>query len=225
MILDSYITLVESLSGYRNFTPELNTQPAPVPMPFHGYAQEQYAQDMIEAFIQRGIRAERVYPQSFNPPDIYQWLAECHHYGKNAVFLDKSGDMSANYTAAVARLPSLKAKGVNIISPPFNYLLTTTPDNKTITPSAYTIAAKTAGLDIITWTFERSVPLASVAVNNDYYYTLVAFDIHTDGELYEIVDLLGRQIGFKEIFTDWASTVTYYANCFGLTGPNTSNYK
>lgn len=191
MTLDSYITLVELLPGYHNFTPELKTLPAPVPMPFHGYTQEQYAHDMIETFIRRGIPAERVYPQFFNPPDIYQWLAEHHDYSKNAVFLDESGNTPANYTAAVGRLPSLKAKSVNIISPPFNYLLTTIPDNKTMISSAYATATNAAGLDIITWTFERSDPLAGVAADNDDYYTSIASDTHTDGQLHEILDLLG----------------------------------
>lgn len=225
MTLDSYIILVDSLPGYRNFTPELKTPPAPVPMPFHGYTQEQYARDMIETFIRRGIAPERVYPQSFNPPDIYQWLEEYHAFGKNAIFLDQSGETAANYTAAVERLPSLKAKGVNIIAPPFNYLLTTTPDNKTIIPSSYATAAKAAGLDIITWTFERSGPLAGVAADHDYYYNSIASDTHSDGQLYEILDVLAREIGITAIFTDWASTVTYYANCFGLRGPNPSDYK
>jgi glycerophosphoryl diester phosphodiesterase len=224
MTLDSYITLVNSLPGYRNFTPELKTPPPQVPMPFHGYTQQQYARDMIEAFIKRGIDPARVWAQSFNPPDIYQWLAEYHAFGKQAIFLDESGDDPANYTAAVAALPSLKAKGVNIISPPMNYLLTTTADNKTIIPAPYAIAAKAAGLDIITWTFERSGPLAGVAADDDYYYTSIAGATHYDGQLYEILDILGRQIGIKGIFTDWASTVTYYANCFDLKGPVASNY-
>jgi glycerophosphoryl diester phosphodiesterase len=66
-------------------------------------------------------------------------------------------------------LPSLKAKGVNIISPPFGYLLTTTPDNKTIIPSAYATTAKAAGLDIVASTFDRSGPLANVAKSQEYY--------------------------------------------------------
>jgi glycerophosphoryl diester phosphodiesterase len=68
--LDSYITLVDSLPGSCNFTPELKTPSAPVPMPFHGYTQQQYARDMIETFIRRGIDPKSLWPQSFNPPDI-----------------------------------------------------------------------------------------------------------------------------------------------------------
>ncbi len=226
MSLDSYITTVESLPGYRNFTPELKTPPAEVPMPFNGYTQKQYARDMIETFIRRGIDADRVWVQSFNPPDIFQWLVEYPRFGKHAIYLDASGDDAANYTAAVARLPSLAAQGVNIISPPMNYLLTVGgPKNDTIVPSRYAMGAKAAGLDIIAWTFERSGPLAAVAAGKDYYYTSIASATKADGQMYEILDVLGRQVGIKAIFSDWSSTVTYYANCFGLQGPVATDYK
>jgi glycerophosphoryl diester phosphodiesterase len=76
MTLDSYITLVDSLPGFRNFTPELKTPPSAVPMPFNGYTQEQYARDMINTFIHHGIDPKRVFSQSFNPPDIFQWIKE-----------------------------------------------------------------------------------------------------------------------------------------------------
>jgi glycerophosphoryl diester phosphodiesterase len=69
--LDSYITLVESLPGHRNYTPGLRTPPSQVPMPFNGYTQEQYARDMLNTFIKRGIAPNRVWAQSFNPPDIF----------------------------------------------------------------------------------------------------------------------------------------------------------
>jgi len=214
MTLDSYITLVESIPGYRNFTPELKTPPSQVPMPFHGYTQEQYARDMIETFIRRGIDPQRVWPQSFNPPDIYQWIKEYPQFGKQAIFLDESGDTPETFTAAVAALPAIRAKGVNIISPPINYLLAVSADNKTIIPSPYAIAAKKAGLDIIAWTFERSGPLAQVAANQDYYYTSFASAIRYDGQLYNVLDILANQIGIKGLFSDWSATVTYFANCF-----------
>jgi glycerophosphoryl diester phosphodiesterase len=69
MTLNSYIDLVDSLPGYRNFTPELKTPPkAYVTMPFKGYTQQQYARDMIEAFIAKGINPNRVWAQSASPP-------------------------------------------------------------------------------------------------------------------------------------------------------------
>lgn len=216
MTLDSYITLVDSLPGHRNFTPELKTPPAQVPMPFKGYTQEQYARDMINAFIKRGIAPNRVWAQSFNPPDIFQWLKEYPAFGKQAVYLDEAGETPDTYKTAVARLPMLKKQGVNIIAPPFGYLLSTSADNKTIIPSSYATTAKRAGLDIIPWSFERSGPLGNVAKTGEYYYSNIAQAIHYDGQMYEVLDVLARQIGIKGIFSDWSSTVTYYANCMGL---------
>jgi len=55
MTLNSYIDLVESIPGFRNFTPELKTPPAQVPMPFKGYTQQRYAQDFIDTFKNRSI--------------------------------------------------------------------------------------------------------------------------------------------------------------------------
>lgn len=216
MTLDSYITLVDSIPGNRNFTPELKTPPAQVPMPFNGYTQEQYARDMLNKFIDRGIAPERVWAQSFNPPDIYQWIKEYPDFAKQAVFLDEDGDTPETFTTAVARLGSLKAKGVNIIAPPFGYLLTTTADNKTVIPSSYATTAKAVGLDIVTWSFERSGPLAKVGPNSEYYYSQFAPAIHYDGQEFEVLDVLAKQVGIKAIFSDWSSTVSYYANCMGL---------
>jgi glycerophosphoryl diester phosphodiesterase len=223
--LDSYITLVDSLPQTRSFTPELKLPPAQVPMPFNNYTQTQYARDMIETFIRRGIPPARVWPQSFNPPDIFQWLREYPAYGRQAVYLDESGETPANYTAAVARLPALRARGVNIIAPPMQYLLKVGgPQNNTIIPSAYARAATAAGLDIFTWTIERSGPLTRVAAREDYYYTSIASAVRQDGQMYEILDALARQVGIKGIFTDWAATVTFYANCWGLRGPRAEDY-
>jgi len=126
---------------------------------------------MLDTFIRQGIAPYRVWSQSFDPSDIFQWLKEYPEFGKQAIYLDEDGDTPETFTTAVARLPSLKAQGVNIISPPFAYLLTTTADCKTIIPSSYATTAKAAGLDIITWTFERSGPLANIAANKDYYCT------------------------------------------------------
>ena len=216
MTLDSYITVVDSLPGYRNFTPELKTPPSPVPMPFFGYTQEQYARDMINTFIRRGIDPTRVWPQSFNPPDIFQWIREYPAFGNHAIYLDESvslrpsylfhadgspqGDDPANYSIAVAALPGIKAKGVNVISPPINYLLTLTPDNKFIIPSAYANASKAAGLDIIAWTFERSGPLATVKARDEYYFGSLLNATLTDGRAYEALNILANVIGIKGMF-------------------------
>lgn len=225
--LEGFIDLVNSFPGYRNFTPELKTPPAAVPMPFRGtYTQEQYARDMINTFIRKGIAPERVWPQSFNPPDIFQWISEFPEFGAQAVYLDEAGDYGpANFSAAVARLPELRAQGVNIVAPPFNYLLTYgDADNTTIVPSSYATTARAAGLDIIAWSFERSGPLTRVEADEDYYYNTVAQAVSYDGQLYEILDILAHQVGVVGMFSDWSATTGYFANCFGLKGPQGGSY-
>lgn len=228
--LESYIDLVDSLPGYRNFTPELKSgADDPVTAKYAkfptGYTQEDYARQIVTTFINKGIDPARVWLQSFGPDDIFFWLKEFPAFGRQAVYLDESGDTPETYDAAVALLPSIKAKGVNIIAPPFNYLLAEAgKDNQTIVPSAYAIEAKKVGLDIITWTFERSGPLKNVKANGEYYYGSIADAVHTDGQLYEVLDILVHQVGIKGIFSDWSPTVTYFANCFGLEGPQSSDY-
>jgi len=223
--LEGYIDLVNSFPGYRNFTPELKTPPAAVPMPFKGYTQEQYARDMINTFINKGIDPARVWPQSFLPADIFQWISEFPEFGSQAVYLDEDGDTPDTFVTAVARLPTLKAQGVNIIAPPFNYLLTYgDSNNDTIVPSSYATTAKAAGLDIIAWSFERSGPLDRVAATEDYYYSTFAEAVSYDGQLYEILDILANDIGIVGLFSDWSATVGYFANCFGLTGPVGGSY-
>ncbi|KAK5087859.1 hypothetical protein LTR05_002074 [Lithohypha guttulata] len=224
--LDGFIDLVDSFPGYRNFTPELKTPPSQVPMPFKGvYTQAQYARDMVNAFIRKGIAPERVWAQSFLPADVFLWISEFPAFGNHAVYLDEEGDTPETLVTAAARLPSLKAQGVNIIAPPINYLLTYgDATNSTIVPSPYATAAKAAGLDIIAWLFERSGPLTTVDARQDYYYSTFSQAVSHDGQLYEVLDIMANEIGIVGMFSDWSATTTYFANCFGLQGPYGENY-
>jgi glycerophosphoryl diester phosphodiesterase len=74
--------------------------------------------------------------------------------------------------------------------------------------------AKAAGLDIITWTLERSGILADGA--NGFYYQSIDSAIEREGDMFTVLDVLARQVGVIGVFTDWPATVTYYANCTGL---------
>jgi glycerophosphoryl diester phosphodiesterase len=82
-----------------------------------------------------------------------------------------------------------------------------------LVPSEYAIAAKDAGLDIITWTIERSGFLSS---GGGYYYQSVTDAIDNDGDMFVMLDVLAQKVGIRGIFSDWPATVTYYANCKGL---------
>ncbi|CAG5142137.1 uncharacterized protein ALTATR162_LOCUS1084 [Alternaria atra] len=225
LTLDQYIDLVDSYPGYRNFTPELKTPPAAVPMPFQGnYTQQQYASDMISAFRNKGIDASRVWPQSFLYDDIVYWLQNDHDFGRQAAYLQEF-DTPTDLAAGMANLTVARAAGVNIIAPALTMLLSIGgTDNKTIVESEYSKAIKANGMDIIAWTFERSGPLANVKKDEEYYFSTIADVITHDGQLYEVLDVLVREVGIKGLFTDWAATVTYFANCFGLEGPVGGSY-
>jgi glycerophosphoryl diester phosphodiesterase len=223
LTLNQYIDLVNEYPGYRNFTPELKTPPAQVPMPFKGYTQQQYAQDMVDAFRNKSIDYSRIWPQSFTYDDIVFWLRYDHDFGKQAIYLVEY-DTPEDIAAGIANLTVAKAAGVNIIGPSLPMLLDV-GQNKTIVPSAYANAVKAAGLDIIAWTYERSGPLATVKSRGEYYFESIANVTYYDGQYYEVLDVLANQIGIKGLFSDWSATVTYFANCFGLKGPVGGSYK
>ena len=74
--------------------------------------------------------------------------------------------------------------------------------------------AKAAGLDIITWTLERSGILADG--NNGFYYQSFDTAVTREGDMMRVLDVLAKQVGILGIFTDWPATVTFYANCVGI---------
>lgn len=227
LTVNQYIDLVESIPGGRNFTPELKTPPSSVPMPFNGYTQAQFASDVVQAFLAKKINPDRVFLQSFLPADVFQWIKQYPQFGKHAVYLDEEADNGGTeLVAAGERLAGLKAQGVNIIAPPTPYLLAYgDAQNSTIVPSSYAIAAKKAGLDIFAWSYERSPPLKISGQTDDYYYFTIADAVKYDGQLYEILNVLANDIGVVGMFSDWASTTTYFANCFGLKGTHGEKYK
>jgi glycerophosphoryl diester phosphodiesterase len=192
-------------------------------MPFKGYTQQQYAQDMVDAFRNKSIDYSRIWPQSFTYDDIVFWLKYDHEFGKQAIYLVEY-DTPEDIAAGIANLTVAKAAGVNIIGPSLPMLLDV-GQNKTIVPSAYADAVKAAGLDIIAWTYERSGPLATVKSRGEYYFESIANVTYYDGQYYEVLDVLANQIGIKGLFSDWSATVTYFANCFGLKGPVGGSYK
>ncbi|CAO2647248.1 Nn.00g081700.m01.CDS01 [Neocucurbitaria sp. VM-36] len=225
LTLNEYIDLVDAYPGYRSFTPELKTPPPQVPMPFKGYTQQQYAQDLVDTFRNKGIDFSRVWPQSFLYDDVIFWLQHDHSFGKQAIYLQQF-DTPEAIAAGMKNLSSVRAAGVNIIGPPLPMLVGVGgPENKTIVPSEYAKAIKANGMDIIAWTYDRSGPLATVKSQGEYYFSSIASITHYDGQYFDLLDVLANRIGIKALFTDWAATVTYFANCFDLKGPDSRSYK
>ncbi|KAL7944912.1 PLC-like phosphodiesterase [Trichoderma barbatum] len=208
--LKEHIAMTKALG--LQFTPELKTPE--VPMPFKGhYTQEKYAQQFIDTFKEAGIPASQVWAQSFLYDDILYWLKHEPKFAKQAMYLDEIADF-AGMDAAVKNLTQYKADGVKIVAPPLPYLVTA--KNGKIVPSEYAKKANKLGLKIFTWSLERSKPIASVHRDGDYYYSSIQDVVKKDGDIYNLVDVLARQVGVAGMFSDWSATVTYYANCFGL---------
>ncbi|KAI1137333.1 glycerophosphoryl diester phosphodiesterase family protein [Hypoxylon sp. FL0543] len=198
----------------RAFTTELK-QPR-VPMPFDGaYTQQRYAQQVVDEYRAAGIDPSRVWLQSFSFADVAYWLRADPAFGRQAVLLDQSGDLPGAFPGAVANLSFYRDAGVRIVAPPLQYLVALDGDGEYV-PSSYATTARELGLRILTWSLERSGPLAQAAAAGDYYYSTIANGTHGDGDMYRLVDVLARQVGVEGIFSDWSATVTYYANCFGL---------
>ncbi|MBK6972697.1 MAG: glycerophosphodiester phosphodiesterase family protein [Candidatus Methylophosphatis roskildensis] len=181
-------------------------------------SQEVYAQKFIDTLKAAGVSPKNVFAQSFNKADVLYWIENEPAFGKQAVYLDS---IDPTVSPPIPRLTfeelaALKKQGVNIFAPPMWALLAVNSAGEVV-PSDYAKDIMRAGLDIITWTFERS-DLRQGASKAGWYYQ---FDpegkaIKTDSDMYKALDVLARKVRILGIFSDWPATVTYYANCMGL---------
>jgi len=208
------MTHAESIRLFKDlgvkFTPELKTPE--VAMPYDGMSQEDYAQKLIDDYKAAGIPPEDVYAQSFNLDDVRYWIKHEPDFGKQAVYLDARRDLNPmNPETFSPSMEELKAMGVNYIAPPL-FVLLTLEDGK-IVPSPYAREARAAGLDLITWTLERSGSLSS---GGGWYYQSIGEAVDSDGRMLEVVDVLAQEVGVKGIFSDWPATTSFYASCMGL---------
>ncbi|TLZ80667.1 MAG: glycerophosphodiester phosphodiesterase [Methanobacteriota archaeon] len=181
-------------------------------------SQSAYAQAMIDDYKEAGISPRKVFAQSFNKDDILYWIRNDPDFGRQAVFLDDA-NVPAELPGA-AELKGYAKQGIRIVAPPMWALLAV--DNGKIVPSRYSKDAKAAGLDIITWTLERSGRIVEEVLptkgtpSPSFYFQTTLDALHNDGDLMTTLDVLGRQVGILGIFSDWSGTVTYYASCMGL---------
>jgi glycerophosphoryl diester phosphodiesterase len=205
------ITLFKSLGT--KFTPELK-EPG-VKMPYDGdYTQEKYAQQMIDEYKSAGIDPKHVFAQSFNLNDILYWIRSEPAFGAQATFLDDRYEKGVgfNNTDPKTWKPGMKQladQGVKIIAPPL-WVLVTLNDKNEIVPSEYAKAARAAGLDIITWSLERSGPLNA---GGGFYYQSIKAATDHDGIVFSLLDVLAKQVGVRGVFSDWPATTTFYASC------------
>jgi len=190
-------------------TPELKSPS--VVMPFDGFTQQAYAQKMIDEYKTAHVPARNVWPQSFDKNDVLYWVQNEPAFGRQAVYLDDANTVADLPDAA--ELPGYRAQGVRIVAPPI-FALLKADANGNILPSQHATDAKRAGLDIITWSLERSGILADGA--NGFYYQSFDTAITREGDVMRVLDVLAKDVGIIGIFSDWPATVTFYANCMGL---------
>ncbi len=215
-----YIALIKSLG--RKFTPELKTPE--VAMPYEGgYTQEDYAAQMIADYEAAGVPASDVYPQSFRLDDVKFWIAHHPEFGRQAVYLDARDETLEGFDPMKPEtlkptMQELADAGVKIIAPPL-WMLVTGGEDSTIVPSPYAEEAKKAGLKIITWSLERSGPLAT---GGGWYYQSIADVVNDDGDMLRLLDTLASDVGVIGVFSDWPATTTFFANCMGLGGHEAS---
>ena len=91
-------------------------------------------------------------------------------------------------------LAGYRAEGIRIWAPPTFALLALDGSNRIVASQAAR-DAKEAGLDIITWTLERSGILADG--NNGFYYQTIEQAITREGDLYKVLDVLAKDVGIS----------------------------
>lgn len=212
------LTHAESIEMFKKagvkMTPELKS--ASVTMPYKGFSQADYAQKMLDEYTAAGVPASQVFPQSFNLDDVEYWITNNSDFGKQAVFLDGRDSKTAfdpqNSTTWSPSMTQLKEKGIKYLAPPLWMLVTLDLSGKII-PSEYAKAAKSAGLNLIAWSLERSGTLAD---GGGWYYQSITNAIKNEADVLVLLDVLAKDVGVVGVFSDWPATVTYYANCMGL---------
>jgi glycerophosphoryl diester phosphodiesterase len=136
------------------------------------------------------------------------------------VFLDDFPSSAPNFSTppTLGELQALKNMGVNILAPAMPHLVTTNAANEVV-PSTYAQRAKQAGLELISWTTERSGRIVEDVLNvpsNQFYYQTTIPALTNDGDILRNIHVLAQDVGIIGLFSDWPGTVTYYANCMNL---------
>ena len=191
-------------------TPELK---APmVEMPFEGeLTQADYASALITELEEAGVVPENAWPQSFNPADVQHWIQEHPSFGAQALLLDGRGRATLDPNRPETWDPSMEqlaSSGVQKLAPPI-WMLASVSEGQFV-PTAYGRAARAAGLDLVTWTLERS---GQPSVQEDWYFYGLSAAMDTEGQVFSLLEMLDKELGVVGVFSDWPATTTFYANC------------
>ena len=209
------LTHTESIALFKTLgakmTPELKAPS--VTMPFDGFTQEAFAQKMIDEYKAAGVVAARrvsAVVRHERRALLDQERAALRQAGRLPGRRQRAGR-----SAELGELAGYKAAGHQHRGRRRRSRCSTLDASGRIVPSEYAQVAKAAGLDIITWTLERSGILADG--NNGFYYQTIRFSDPARGR----PDAGARRArqeasASRGVFSDWAAPVTFYANCMGL---------
>lgn len=194
------------------YIPELKT-PSGVVMPYNYsgviFSQTDYAQKLVNEYIEAEIDPSIVYLQSFLWSDCIYWATKTDY--KNALALEGNDD-TYNWSRDKVKswLQAIHDANVPFISPP-QWMLANKTNATNIDVSTYASVALEMGFKIITWSFERDGPLQT---GGGYYST--GLNPTRDGFSYEFLDFMVQKAKIQGIFSDWPASVTFYANCMNV---------
>jgi glycerophosphoryl diester phosphodiesterase len=193
------IEIIKAVGG--KFTPELKLPS--VEMPFNDFTQRDFAVKLTEEFMAAGIPTEDIWIQSATEEDI-EYLATTD-YGMQAVALDF--DDTRNRSDDKAWLMHMMDIGAKIVAPPMWKLVEPNPKageegELDMVASQMALDAKELGLQIITWTLERtSAPLEKPAGTDYFWLTLQGMGLNlTEGSNMDLLHVLAMDVGIEGIF-------------------------
>ena len=213
------MTHAESVALFRTLgvemVPELKAPE--VEMPFGGdFDRDDYAQAIVETYREAGVPAADVSLQSFDATDLDRWRRIAPDFAERAIWLD--GRDPRQGIPTVGEFEALRARGIRTVAPPIPVLLELDSAGR-IVASDYARRARAAGLEIVTWTLERSGRIRDGHVEGrpfDFYLGPLLPALGNDGDLYRVLEALHREVGVRAVFTDWPEAVAYYASCHEL---------
>jgi len=173
---------------------------------------------VISEFKDKNISSDRVWIQSGDVDIVKEILDSQSEYLENFIWLDYRYSYQPDFVPSYLDFEKIKNSGINNIAPPMFQLLMLDSEQNII-PSEYAKLAKQAGLNLFTWTLERSGHLVKDmknGVGSKFYYQNILPAIQSDGDTYKVLDVLAKEVEIQGIFSDWPETVTFYANCKGL---------
>lgn len=193
------------------FVPELKSPE--VTMPFNGtYSQADYASQLVDEYLAAGVDPERVWLQSFNQEDVFFWIEHYPKFARQVVYLDDRPFRIEGFKPSADDFKALYRKGLRHIAPPIPVLIKESENGLQLT--AYAKLARDAGLELITWSLERSGPLDS---GGGWYFQSMANEARRtgDGLIFPLLEILAEEAGVIGVFSDWPATTSYYAHCTG----------